>query len=61
MTAIQEIQENINSLFDQIETKRNELDGLMERYRELCDRQFQIINASYGIISDDDFDSLAGF
>ena len=61
MTAIQEIQENIDSLFNQIENKKQELDCLMERYRELCDRQFQIINASYGIISDDDFDSLAGF
>lgn len=60
MTAIQEIQEEIDIVFSEIEKKRNELDGLMERYKLLCDRQFDIIH-SFGAISDEDFSSLAGF
>ena len=60
MTAIQEIQEEIDIIFSEIEKKRNELDCLMEKYKLLCDRQFEIIH-SYGSISNEDFDSLIGF
>ena len=60
MTAFETIQQDLDILLEQIEQKRNELDGLTEKYRDLCNKQFEIIH-SLGAISDEDFSSLAGF
>lgn len=60
MTAFETIQSELDVLLTKIEEKRNELDGLTEKYKELCNQQFQIIH-SLGSISDEDFDSLIGF
>jgi cell division protein FtsL len=62
MTAYQEVQEQIDELYEQIQKKENELNCLTEKYKELCNRQFLMITSfSSEGLRDADFNALAGF